>query len=194
MFRRRVPRTKFQQLREFFWPSMGILRWCRYIKHRVVRLSDTSHKIAAGLACGAAISFTPIVGTHFIQAGILAYILRANLLASLIGTFVGNPWTFPFMWWLAIEFGGVIFNALGLPSSTSLPQNIDFAVFWDIVRHHPMRIFLPWAAGGYLIALLSWPLWYLMFFNMVKGAKLARKKARLRKVHKVAKELTGQKK
>lgn len=193
MFKRRVPRTKLQQVREFFWPSMGILRWCRYIKHRIIRLADTSHKIAVGLACGAAISFTPIVGTHFIQAGILAYVMRANLLASLIGTFVGNPWTFPFMWWISIEFGGAIFGMMGLPAETKLPDNIDFATFWEIVKTEPMRIFLPWATGGYLLGLLTWPLWYLIFFNMVKGAKVARKKARLRKVHKMAKEITGQK-
>lgn len=172
---------------------MGWIRACRYVKHRIVRLSDSTHKIAAGLATGAAISFTPIVGTHFIQAGLLAYIMRANLISSLIGTFVGNPWTFPFMWWGAISFGSFLFGIMGLPAATALPEGVDFAALWEIATNEPLRIFLPWLLGGYLIALLVWPVWYFIFYNMVKAAKIARTRARLRKVHQAAKEVTGQK-
>ena len=90
MFQRRVPLTPLQNLKEIFWPSMGWIRAIKYTKHRIVRLSDSTHKIALGLAFGAAVSFSPIMGTHFVQAGILAYIFRANLVASLVGTFVGT--------------------------------------------------------------------------------------------------------
>jgi hypothetical protein len=36
---------------------------------------------------------------HFVLSALLAYIARANIIASAIGTVVGNPWTFPFIWW-----------------------------------------------------------------------------------------------
>ena len=193
MFKRKQPRSLLAQGKEFFWPSMGFVRTFKYIKHRIIRMADTSHKIAAGLACGAAISFTPLVGTHFIQAGLAAYAIRANLLASLIGTFVGNPWTFPFMWWASISFGSFLFGLFGLPASTALPETLNFHILWDIALHHPMRIFLPWLAGGYLLGLLSWPISYFIFYQMVKGAKLARRKALVRKLNKVAKGLTEQK-
>lgn len=163
----------------------------RYTKHRIVRLSDSTHKIALGLSFGAAISFTPIVGTHFIQAGLLAYMFRSNLLASLIGTFVGNPWTFPFMWWAAISFGSFLFQVVGLPASTSLPDEVTFGVMWDIFKTEPFRIFLPWAVGGYLMGALSIIITYPLFLNLVKGAKLARKKARERKLHKEGMKLTS---
>ena len=46
-------------------------------------------------------SFTPFVGLHFVLSAILAWSIRANIIASVIGTAVGNPWTFPFIWtWL----------------------------------------------------------------------------------------------
>lgn len=172
---------------------MGWWRACKYAHKRIVRLSDSTHKIAAGLAIGTCVSFTPLVGTHFIQAGFVAYLIRANLISSLIGTFVGNPWTFPFMWWAAISLGSYIFGVLGLPASTKLPETVDFHVLWDIFTHEPMRIFLPWLVGGYLLAFLVWMPCYLFFYQLVKGAKIARKKARERKVHKVAREMTGQK-
>ena len=89
MFQRRNPRTILQNLKELFWPSMGWVRAFQYTKHRVIRLSDSTHNIALGLAIGAAISFTPILGTHFIQAGFIAYVVRCNFIAALIGTFIG---------------------------------------------------------------------------------------------------------
>ena len=192
MFKRRKPRSALGKTRELLWPSMGWLRAIKYTRLRIIRLSDSSHKIAAGLAIGVSISFTPLVGTHFIQAGLLSYTFRTNFLASLIGTFAGNPWTFPFMWWAAISLGSFLFGVMGLPAGTALPDDMSFSILWEIAKHEPLRIFLPWLLGGYLIALLSWPINYIFFYNVVKGAKSARRKARLRKVHKVAKELTGQ--
>lgn len=194
MFQRRVQRTALQNLKEIFWPTMGWIRAVKYTKHRIVRLSDSSHKIALGLAFGAAISFTPLVGTHFIQAGILAYLFRANMVASLVGTFVGNPWTFPFMWWSAIAFGSFLFGIVGLPAETALPDEVNFRVVFDLFKNEPLRIFGPWFLGGYLIALLSLLVSYPLFLNLVRGAKLARMKARQRRLHKEAKTLTGQKK
>lgn len=172
---------------------MGWKRATSYVRHRIIRLADTSKKISAGLAFGAAISFTPLVGTHFIQAGALAYLFRVNVLASLIGTFVGNPWTFPFMWWASISLGSSIFGLLGLPASTALPAQVDFHTLLTIIAHEPLRIFLPWLLGGYLIALCVWPVFYLVFLYIVRAGKAARRKAKIRKVHKVAKEVTGQK-
>lgn len=193
MFQRREPRTILQNIREVFWPSMGWVRAFQYVKHRIIRLSDSSHRIAVGLACGAIISYTPLVGTHFIQAGILAYIFKGNLLASLIGTFVGNPWTFPFLWWAAIEFGSLMFSIVGLPASTALPEVVNFEVMWTLITTDPLRIFLPWLVGGYLMAIISFPVFYFIFFHLVRTAKIARIKARKRHIHKAAQDMTGQK-
>lgn len=193
MFKRREPRTVLQNIRELFWPSMGWIRAARYTQHRVIRLSDTSQKIALGLAIGAGISFTPFVGTHFIQAGFIAYLLRANFLAALIGTFVGNPWTFPFMWWAAMTFGSFLFHLFGLPAEAALPPEINLEIVWDLIKNEPFRIFAPWFVGGYLLGLLSVPLYYMLFYQLVSAAKKARRKARERSLHRVAKQVTGQK-
>lgn len=194
MFQRREALTLKQKAKEFLWPSMGWKRTYKYVKCRLVRLSDTTHKIALGLAFGVSVSFTPILGTHFIQAGLMAYLFRANLLAAIIGTFIGNPWTFPFIWWASIEFGALLFSVIGFPASASLPAHVDFGVLWELITHEPMRIFLPWMLGGYLLAAFSIPIAYFIFYRMVGTAKKARSKARLRRVHKVAMEVTGQKK
>lgn len=193
MFKRRKPRSVLQNIRELFWPSMGWIRAFKYTKHRIVRLSDTSQKIALGLAIGAAISFTPIIGTHFIQAGFIAYLLRANFLAALIGTFAGNPWTFPFMWWAAISFGAFLFEMFGLPASATIPDEASPKIILQMMWDQPFRVFAPWFVGGYLLGFMSIPLSYTIFYQLVKGAKAARRRARERKLHRFAKEVTGQK-
>lgn len=193
MFIRNRPLTPLQQIREVFWPSMGWRRAVRYAMLRIIRLSDATHKIALGLTFGTLVSFTPFVGTHFIQAGFFAYIFRANVLSALIGTFVGNPWTFPFMWWSAISFGSFLFRLFGLPAEDSLPADINFHVVWEIAKHEPLRIFLPWCLGSYLMGILASPFMYFGFYYLVRAAKAARKKAREHKLHRAVREVTGQK-
>lgn len=194
MFKRRKSLPILSKIKEAVWPSMGWLRFISYVRLRIIRLSDTTKTIAASLAIGAAISFSPIIGTHLIQAGLIAFILRLNVGAALLGTLIGNPWTFPFMWWAAISLGSAVFGVFGLPAETALPEAMNFSVFWDLTTHEPMRIVLPWLVGGYLLALVTWPIFYVVFYHMVKAGKLARKQALLRKAKKAAKDVTGQKK
>ena len=50
-------------------------------------------------------SFTPLVGLHIVLGCLMALIVRGNFLAVAVGTLVGNPWTFPFMWLAGYELG-----------------------------------------------------------------------------------------
>lgn len=69
------------------------------------RLHGSPYSIAAGFACGVAVSFTPFIGLHLIIAAITAWIIRGNVLSSAIGTLIGNPWTFPFIWIAVLSTG-----------------------------------------------------------------------------------------
>ena len=108
MFRRRRPLTFFRSLRGFVWPRTGWRRAFIYYVKRLTRLSGTPHTIAAGFACGVMISFTPFVGFHILLGCLLALIVRGNFLAVAVGTLVGNPWTFPFIWLASYELGKLL--------------------------------------------------------------------------------------
>jgi uncharacterized protein len=95
VFRRRTRRPWLESLREAVYPRRGWGRALEYIGHRVKRLPDSPHRIALGFSCGVLASFTPFFGFHFFLAAGLAWLLRANVVASLIGTAFGNPITFP---------------------------------------------------------------------------------------------------
>jgi len=95
VFKRRIPLSFLRRLRNLFMPATGWRRAMNYLGHRVKRLPDSPHRIAVGIACGVFVSFSPLFGLHFFYAAFLAFILRGNVLASLIGTAMGNPFTFP---------------------------------------------------------------------------------------------------
>ncbi len=181
MFKRRVPLNLIETAKQFFWPSMGWKRVLSYLKYRILRLSDNTHNIALGLAIGLGISFTPLLGTHFIQAGAVAFIFRANIAAAMIGTFVGNPLTFPFFWWAGISAGGFLFALFGLSADANIPTKLDMDALREIILTHPWDLFLPWMLGGYLLALMTIPAGYYVYFKLISAAKIAREKALARR-------------
>lgn len=105
MFRRRVELHPIRKLKEFFWPSSGWKRSFQYGWRRVWRLSGTPHAIALGVAAGVFASCTPLFGFHILLAMLVAWVIRGNLVASALGTFVGNPLTFPFIFLVVYEVG-----------------------------------------------------------------------------------------
>ena len=105
MFKRRERRSIFRFFNEVIFSLKGISRAIEYVGMRLKRIPDTPHKISLGMSCGIFASFTPLFGLHFLIAGLLSYLLRANVLASLIGTFVGNPITFPIITVFNLKLG-----------------------------------------------------------------------------------------
>ena len=102
-----------RKVRNFFWPEIGFPRAARYISHKVNRISGSPHAIALGFAAGAFASFTPLIGFHFVVAAVVAWAVGGNLLASAIGTSVGNPLTFPFIWFITHNTGSFLLGQEG---------------------------------------------------------------------------------
>ncbi len=113
MFAQREKLSFGRRLRDLCWPSIGLRRAWAYRMHRLARLQVSPHKLALGFAIGAFSAFTPFLGLHFILAVVLAFILRANVLASALGTVIANPVTLPLIWVATYELGA---RMLGLHS------------------------------------------------------------------------------
>ncbi len=189
MFGRRKRRTLPQHLREALWPSMGWRRTFRYAQHRLVRIKDTTTSIARGMAFGAAISFLPLPGTHIFSAALLSWGTRSSVLASVVGTLAGNPWTFPFMWWGAYKLGDWAFFVLGLPVR-EMPEQFEWKELVHEVTTDPFSLFVPWVCGGIILAFLSWPFFYLAFYRLVRQARLRQKQWKIHRLHKAGRKLT----
>jgi uncharacterized protein (DUF2062 family) len=175
MFKRRIPLPFYRRLKEIFWPTAGFRRSMRYVAHRLGRLPGTPYRIAAGFACGAAVSFTPFIGFHILLAMLFALLIRGNLIASGIGTVVGNPWTFPLIWLWAYTFGRWL---LGLEGSGDLPGELTFIY----IRDHPMHVLWPMTVGAIPTAIVAWVAFFLPMRRLVEEYQRARRWRIRRKV------------
>lgn len=122
LFKRRKTPSWAEKTRAMAWPTRSFTRSAQYFAKRVLRVNATPYAIAMGVAIGAFVSFTPLLGLHFLMAFALAYLLRANYFASMVGTVVGNPITFPFIWAFTFRVGRVM---LGDPVSRNAEPRLD---------------------------------------------------------------------
>lgn len=179
LFRARTKPGTGQRLRQLVWPRSGWRRAANYLWYRVVRLPGTPHNIAAGLACGAAMSFTPFIGLHFLLAAALAWVLGANIIASAIGTALGNPWTFPLIWLWTFNLGSWL---MGL-EPVSAPH---FELTLSYLVDNAYRLLIPMAVGGLPIALTVWCAVYWPVRYLVAGFQHARRRKRERRAQRAA--------
>ena len=201
MFRRRKPLSVLKQLRAVIWPERGFRRLFSYLIQRIIRLPGTPASIASGFASGVATSFTPFLGLHFILAGALALLLRGNVLASAIGTFFGNPWTFILIWLADYEVGLGVIHAFGYGASLHV-LSIDelgaimgnvmrFLSFtgnttWADLSRDIEQVFMPMLIGGTVLGVTAWVSSFVLTLWAVKGWRLHRAKRLLRAVHQAA--------
>ncbi|ABC22655.1 DUF2062 domain-containing protein [Rhodospirillum rubrum] len=191
LFNRRVKPSLGARIKAFFLPRTGWKRSARYIGHRVARLPGTPASIATGFACGAASAMTPLMGIHIVFAALISWMLGGNMIASAIGTAIGNPWTFPVIWVGTYELGSMILG------SQAQGEAVNFALlFGHMVRAlvhldgaafmaDVMPVLLPMLVGSLPLAILAWIITYWPVKRAVAGYQHARvlrrhRKARIR--------------
>jgi len=182
LFRRREPPALGERLRIFFLPRRNYSRSFKYFGKRVLRLSASPHAVAAGVAAGAAASCTPFIGFHFILSFIIAFILRGNMVAAALGTAVGNPLTFPFIWAITYRIGAFIQGLWLDAPPRPLPRNFVESIFsdgWEAIAPVLPRMMLgavPLAIvtglGFYIVTR-----WGISFYQRGRRERMAAKRA-----------------
>ena len=175
VFRRRHQVPPWQRLRRWFWPHVGWRRLATYVLKRATRLAGTPHNIAAGVACGVAISFTPFMGFHLLGAFFLCWLLRGNYVAAAIGTLVGNPWTFPFIWIVTFRLGH---GLLGTRAA-----QIERVQHWDLATLvvEVEAVFWPMVVGGVPLAVVAGVATYVPLLRMIAVYQQERQRRRARR-------------
>ena len=165
IFKRRDPKPTLRAVAEFLWPRGGWTRAFHYVKHRMRRLPDSPERIARGIWAGVFVTFSPLFGLHFVVAVILARLMKGNILASLMATFVGNPFTFVFIalaslktghWLLGTEMEQGELRALSHnfgQAGSDLWRNFlaiftDDRVNWSGLAVFSRDVFYPYLIGG----------------------------------------------
>ena len=165
MFKRRDRRPLWKALLQALWPRGGWGRAARYVQHRLHRLPDPPEKIARGIFAGVFTTFTPFYGLHFFIAAGLAWIMRGNIVAALLGTFFGNPLTYVPIgvvamktghWMLGLGHPEGVHRSIGrkfVEAGRDLTDNF-YAIFtdktanWQDLSIFYYEVFWPYLVGG----------------------------------------------
>lgn len=178
------------------YPDGGWQRAGSYVWHRLRRLPDSPERVAKGIAAGVFVSFLPIFGFHFLSAAALAWLLRGNILASLLGTFFGNPFTFPLILVGSMETGSLLLGQGHMLTPRSVMGSITgiwqefgqnlYAIFtpdparWDQTRVFFGEVFLPYMLGGSLIGTFVAIVVYFVSLPIIRAYR-ARRERKLQK-------------
>ena len=140
-----------------------LTRFISYYKLKLARLPASPHAVASGFACGSMVSFTPLLGLHFILAIVFAYLIRGNIVAALLGTIVGNPVTFPFIWGLIYKVGAFVIST----------KHIEFnnEINFNMIITQTYEIFLPMLLGGAILAITVWLITYILTHSFISSYK-----------------------
>ena len=145
-----------------------LTRFIYYYKLKLARLPASPHAVASGFACGSMVSFTPLLGLHFILAIVFAYLIRGNIVAALLGTIVGNPVTFPFIWGLIYKIGAFVISTKHLEFNNEINFNMIITQTYEI--------FLPMLLGGAILAIPVWLITYILTYSFISSYKKSKTK------------------
>lgn len=202
VFKRRDKLTPLMWLTQLVWPKGGWSRAARYLRHRLHRLPDTPHKIARGVFAGVFTVFTPLFGLHFLIAFLLAKMLRGNVIAALLATFVGNPLTYVPIGVISMTTGHFIlgtefdhhhdrtFVGKFFDAAEDFWHNFgalftDRDAHWDGLIRFFHEVFVPYFVGGILPGIIAGLIGYYVVLPMVTAYQHRRRgklKAKLEEI------------
>jgi uncharacterized protein (DUF2062 family) len=136
------------------------------------------------------------MGLHFLLAAIFAWLVRGNLIASALGTFVGNPLTFPFIWAATYKTGQFVLQADTAGEAPALGRamkrvmeacwHLDGTAAMNALGHIWTPILYPMLVGGMIVGpLVTIPLYLLtkraaLIFRESRRDKLMTKAAEIK--------------
>ncbi len=150
-------------------------RSLRYYWLKFLRMQDTPHRIALGIAIGMFINFTPFVGFHTILAVLSFFLLPVNRIATLSAVWLNTPWTVPVLLALDYKLGSWL---MACPATWT---NFNFTSFQSLLEFG-CATFMPMLYGGIILGLLGAVLSYALSLNIMLYWRRQRK-AHLLKVY-----------
>ena len=130
---------------------------------------DPPETVAASFALGVAISFTPLIGLHWIMALLLAFLLRLNKVDILLGTLVVNPLTLGPVSAVAIPLGRFLLNARRY-AIRDLPWHQFFTIsFWRESGRTMRAVGIQWGVGMFALSFLVGALVYVFLVRAIRA-------------------------
>lgn len=148
------------------------------VVHRILGVADTPHRIAWGVALGNVIAWTPTIGIQIVLYLIFATLLRANKVSGIPMTFISNPVSAVPVYWFTWRVGNLAIGgdsgesqhalqarlsaAEGEMGDKDLWSEIWTAGFWSDVGDLLLSMGLELWVGGFIVGLITAPLFYVI--------------------------------
>ena len=148
------------------WRRWSFSRQFKLNLIRLLRLQDSPERIARGMALGLFIGMSPTFGVQMGLAFVAAVILSENKLAAIIGVWITNPLTAPFIYGLEYETGRVL---LGMPHPA---MHIQFN--YHFLQLFGWQVILPLSLGSLIFGIAAAVIGYTVTLRFVPVLRLWR--------------------
>jgi len=148
------------------WRRWPFVRQTKLNFVRFIRLRGTPEEVAKGFALGIFIGMTPTFGFQMAIAFFFAWIFRENKLAAILGVWITNPLTAPFIYASEYEIGRLLLgkDRLSLPTEYSFKALKNMS--WDIL--------LPLGLGSLIFAILFGAIFYALTIRFIPELRALR--------------------
>ncbi len=148
------------------WRRWAFFRQFKLNLIRLLRLRDSPERIARGMALGLFIGMSPTFGVQMVLALFAAILLRENKLAAILGVWVTNPVTAPFIYGLEYEFGRIL---LALPH-----PEMQLQFNYHFLKLFGWQVILPLSLGSLLFGIAAAVIGYILTLKFVPVLRLWR--------------------
>lgn len=152
-------------------------RTLRFYYLKLVRQEGTPEKISAGMALGVFIGLITPPGPQMIIAGILATLVHFNRITAIMGVWITNPLTIPFIYPIQVYIGCMVLNI-----DLALPDFHNVMEFWNVLLNAStnMDIVLALLTGATISAIILAVASYYITFYLVVYYRKQKLKRRIR--------------
>ncbi|MBM3250530.1 MAG: DUF2062 domain-containing protein [Candidatus Omnitrophica bacterium] len=151
----------------------GLKRLLKFVYIKLVRINDSPQRIALGLGAGTALGILP--GTGPIAALCVAWLLRINRMAALLGSLLTNTWLSLVTFLASVRIGSLI---LRLDWHEVYGAWLEFLknISWKNFLKLPfLKVILPVAFGYLVVALVVGSVVYFITIVILMGVKHGKK-------------------
>ena len=143
----------------------NILRFLKLIYIKLFRIHDTPQRIALGVGIGVFLGIIP--GTGPIAAVFMAFVLRVNRAAALLGSLLTNTWLSILTFFLSIKVGSSIMGVDWQDVHRNWGQFLkDFKVV-TLFKLATLKIILPVIIGYFVVSFCLGLIAYLITLTII---------------------------
>lgn len=142
------------------------LRWVRYKFLKILRLRDSSDKVAKGVALGIAFNFLPTFGLGLIGAFLFAGLIRANQMAAVLSAILVK-FGIPIFYLLNLAVGHLVLGDGFIVEEGNMPHFSFSEINWGALK----SLGFPFLIGSLINAVWTGVLAYFLVFGVVERYK-----------------------